>query len=67
MKKIDDKGISVSHIDHNQYQEKYYFNRNEECVVVVFYYNKSGKVTKWLVDQNKSNSDDLIETLKSIL
>jgi len=65
--KIDNHNIKVANIDHNEWHEKYYFVRNDELAVFIFYYNQQLRFKRTVTDKNKSNSEDLIKLITNIL
>ena len=59
--------IKIENIEHQQYKERYTFNRNNEKVVIDFEYNSNGFFGRVLPIQNKSNSQELISEIQTIL
>jgi hypothetical protein len=65
--KLNNSGICISKIDHNQYQEKYYFTRNDKLSVILFYYNSKGVITRMIPEDNSSNSDKLKKDVMQLI
>lgn len=60
--KVENLGIKISNIEHNQWMERYTFVRNKEIAVIDFSYNKRGQVTS--INPNaRSNSQLLIQNI----
>jgi len=65
--KLDDTDIEISGIEHNEYHEKYFFTRNEELAVILFYYNANSRFKRVVPDKNKSNSQDLMNLIQNLI
>jgi hypothetical protein len=66
-KKLNGAKIRISNIEHNQYHEKYHFNRNDEFAIFLFYYDGKKKFKKVVPEEKTSNSINLINTINSLL
>ena len=60
--KLNNLGIEVSNIEHNQWMERYTFKRDNEIAIIDFFYNKKGQF-KSPAANNKSNSQLLIKDI----
>jgi len=65
--KLTGSKIKISNIEHNQYHEKYHFNRDDEFAIFLFYYDGKKRFKRVGVDENNSNSSDLINSVKDLL
>lgn len=66
-KKLDGSKIRISNIEHNQYHEKYHFNRNDEFATFLFYYDGNKRFKKVVPEEKTSNSINLIKTINGLL
>lgn len=60
---IKDKNFTIQSVNQNQFQECYYFQRDNQIARIVFYYNGKGKITKILSPNQNEFSDDVIKIL----
>ena len=65
--KLNGSKIKISNIEHNQYHEKYHFNRDDEFAIFLFYYDGKKRFKRVGVDENNSNSSELINSVKDLL
>ena len=59
--------ITIDAIEHQQYKERYTFNRNNETAVIDFEYKKNGFFGRVVPIENKTNSQELISKIKIAL
>jgi hypothetical protein len=59
--------ITIEGIEHQQYKERYTFNRNNETAVVDFEYKQSGFFGRVVPIQNRTNSQSLLSSIQSAL
>ncbi len=60
---IKDQNITIQSVDQKQYQECYFFQRDNQIARIVFYYNGKGKITKLLSPNRDSFSGEMSEIL----
>ena len=65
--KLDSTDVKIVKIEHNEWHEKYYFVRNDELAIFLFYYNKQLRFKRTVPDNIKSNSQNLIDLIENIL
>ncbi len=61
--KLRDAGIDIIKIIHNNYQEKYFFQKDNQETVIDFYYDKVGKFGKFKSNNNIVNSNELYKNI----
>ena len=66
-KLFPDSGISISDLEHMQYKERYSFIRGEETAVIDFEYKDNGFFGRVVPVKNRTNSNRLIESIKTAL
>lgn len=66
-KLLSDKPIRIDHIDHNQYQEAYFFSDDNEVVRINIYYDADGKIKKLLPAKSNMLSNAVLEILNPLL
>lgn len=59
--------ITINHIEHQQYKERYTFKRNNETSVLDFEYKKNGFFGRVVPVQNLTNSQALISEIQKAL
>ncbi len=64
---LDKTDIKIEAIDHQQFKERYSFQRNQESAVLDFEYNMNGFFGRIIPIQKKTNSQSLISDIKSKL
>jgi hypothetical protein len=64
---LQETDILVDHIEHYQYKERYHFKRYNETAIVDFEYNSNGFFGRIVPLYNKSNSPQLLSTIKAII
>ena len=64
---LEGSGVEIGNIEHNQYHEKYHFTRKNELAIFLFYYNKKGRFNSTIPDDQKSNSQDLIDFIEDTI
>lgn len=64
---IEETDISIDQIEHFQYKERYHFKRNNETVIIDFEYNSNGFFGRIVPLPNKSNSPQLLSSIKSVI
>lgn len=64
-KQVSEKGISITKIEHFNYQEVYTFKREGFEAVYRFYYNGQGRFTRYDIDRNRTTglTDEINELL----
>jgi len=65
--KLYGSDIIISDVEHNQYQEKYHFIRNNELAIFLFYYDSGGRFKNVVPEEKTSNSPGLIKSIKELL
>ena len=65
--KLDSTDVEISDIEHNEFHEKYFFTRNNELAVILFYYDGKDRFKHVSVDEKRSNSPDLMNLIKNTL
>lgn len=63
---ISNFDISITDIQHNQYQEIYSFRQEDNFARINLSYNKKNKVTKIFCPETNELSENLLETLKPL-
>jgi hypothetical protein len=61
------KSFHIVKIDHLQYRERYYFERENEKVIIDFEYDGQGVFGRVLPQDSLSNSQDLMSELKTLV
>ena len=65
--KLDSTDVKIGKIEHNEWHEKYYFVRNDELAIFLFYYNKQLRFKRTVVDNIKSSSQNLIDLIENTI
>ena len=66
-KLFKDSGINISDLEHMQYKERYRFIWNDETAVIDFEYKDNGFFGRVVPVKNQTNSNHLIENIKTAL
>jgi hypothetical protein len=64
---INEAGIYINHIEHQQYKERYTFKRSVEIAVIDFEYTKKGFFGRVMPIQNHTNSLTLVSDIQNLL
>lgn len=64
---LQGSSIRIANVEHQQYKERYTFNRNQEIALIDFEYRKDGFFGRIIPLQNQSNSQMLISDIQNTL
>ena len=65
--KFNLRNISIINIDHQNYRERYTFERSGEKAVIDFEYNGKGFFGRVIPVENKCNSGQLLNEIKNVI